>query len=732
MTEAQEGVLGVDVGGTFTDFVAIEDTGIRTWKRLSTPAAPEAAVLAGAGDLAGQRLAHGSTVATNALLERRGPRTILVTTEGFRDLLVIRRQERPALYELEPRRRPHVVSRGDVITVRERIGASGEVVVPLDDTEVARVVEQARTLQAEAVAICLLFSYLRPEHEARLAQALRDAGFPVSVSHEVLPEHREYERASTTAINAFLQPAVRHYLGGIAEQSTGLRVMHSAGGLTDAATAGQRPVSMVTSGPAGGVLGALAVARAAGHEQVITFDMGGTSTDVSLCPGEPRYRSATEVDGLALHTPMVDIVTVGAGGGSIARLDAGGALAVGPQSAGADPGPACYGRGTLPTVSDANLVLGRLRPEEPLGGSVVPDLDRAREALATLGNPETAAASVVEVANATMARALRRVSLERGYDSAGFTLVAFGGAGPLHACELAAELGIGQVLVPRHAGVLSAIGIAAAPEVIERGQGLLLPLGEDAAEPIAATASTLEDQAVTDLQAAGGALAGLIWAADVRYRGQAHELRVATERPAPDAIADAFHAAHEREYGFATRERQVELVALRCRAEGPPRTLPEFGLAVDTGAPEPATITLAGGARAVHIPRTALPLGATQEGPRRRHPARRNDVHSRGLGRHGRLRRQPGGEALMNDDPARLAVWNALLASVAEEMGVTLWRTGHSPNIRERRDFSCAVFDAEERWWRRPPTFPFTSARCPNRSPPSLPSPPGARAMSPS
>ena len=615
MDGTQDRVLGVDVGGTFTDFVAIGEDGVRTWKRLSTPAAPDEAVLAGAGDLAGQRLAHGSTVATNALLERRGPRTVLVTTEGFRDLLVIRRQERPSLYDLEPRRTPHVVARGDVITVRERVGADGEVVTPLDDAEVARVVEEARSVGAEAIAICLLFSYLRPEHEARLATALREAGFAVSASHEVFPEHREYERASTTAINAFLQPTTRRYLGGIDAYASGLRVMHSAGGLTDATTAGERPVSMVTSGPAGGVLGALAVAQAAGIEQVITFDMGGTSTDVSLCPGEPRYRSATEVDGLAVHTPMVDIVTVGAGGGSIARLDAGGALAVGPESAGADPGPACYGRGTLPTVSDANLVLGRLRPEAPLGGSVLPDLDRAREALGALGAPEDAAAAVVEVANATMARALRRVSLERGYDPAEFTLVAFGGAGPLHACELAAELGIGRVLVPRHAGVLSAVGIATAPEVIERGQGLLLTLDEDAAEPVATTAAALEGQAVAELQAAGGALTARTWAADVRYRGQAHELRVAFEGPTPEAIAEAFHAAHEREYGFATAERTVELVALRCRAEGAARALPETAVEVVAGAGEPESITLAGGERAACVARASLAVGGTLDGP---------------------------------------------------------------------------------------------------------------------
>ncbi len=615
MAETHDGVLGVDVGGTFTDFVAIEESGIRTWKRLSTPSAPEEAVLAGAGDLTAGRLAHGSTVATNALLERRGPRTVLVTTEGFRDLLVIRRQERPALYDLEPRRRPHVVARGDVISVRERVGADGEVVIPLDDAEVARVVDEARAMNAETIAICLLFSYLRPQHEARIAGALREAGFAVSASHEVLPEHREYERASTTAINAFLQPSVRRYLGGIDERFPGLRVMHSAGGLADAATTGERPVSMVTSGPAGGVLGALAVAKAAGHEQVITFDMGGTSTDVSLCPGEPRYRSATEVDGLAVHTPMVDIVTVGAGGGSIARLDSGGALAVGPESAGADPGPACYGRGTLPTVSDANLVLGRLRPEAPLGGSVLPDLGRALESLSTLGEPEKVAAAVVEVANATMARALRRVSLERGYDPASFTLVAFGGAGPLHACELAAELGISRVLIPRHAGVLSAIGIATAPEVIERGQGLLLTLDAASAEPIGATATTIEEQAATDLRAAGGVVTELTWAADVRYRGQAHELRVAVKEPAPDAITEAFHAAHEREYGFATPERAVELVALRCRAQGASRPMPEAGVDANAGTDEPSSITLAGDMRAVHAPRSSLAVNATLHGP---------------------------------------------------------------------------------------------------------------------
>ncbi len=611
-------VLGVDIGGTFTDFVALREHGIRTWKRLSTPAAPEAAVVAGAGADVARRLAHGSTVATNALLERRGPRTVLVTTEGFRDLLVIRRQERPALYDLEPQRRPHVVARGDVISVRERIGAGGEVVEPLAEAEVERVVTEAQALGAEAIAICLLFSYLRPDHEARLASALREAGFDVSASHEVLPEYREYERASTTAINAFLRPTVRHYLGALGTHFGGLRVMHSAGGLTDAAAAGERPVAMVTSGPAGGVLGALAVAGAAGHERIITFDMGGTSTDVSLCPGEPRYRSAAEIDGLALHTPMVDIVTVGAGGGSIARIDEGGALAVGPQSAGADPGPACYGRGTLPTVSDANLVLGRLRPDVALGETVRPDLGRARAALETLGDPTAISAAVVEVANVTMARALRRVSLERGYDPADFTLVAFGGAGPLHACELADEVGIARVLVPRHAGVFSAIGIATAPEAIERSQGLLLALHEpstDAEAAIGATARSLQAQVGAELSAGGSELAATRWAADARYHGQAHELRVTVAEPSATAIVEAFHEAHTREYGFEARQRSVELVTLRCRAEGPAGAFPPAPLEATGPTLEPEPIVLGDGTAALHLRRDGLTAGRTIEGP---------------------------------------------------------------------------------------------------------------------
>jgi N-methylhydantoinase A len=568
--------LGVDVGGTFTDFFAFGPEGIRTWKRLSTPSAPEAAVLAGLEGRAFERVVHGSTVATNALLERRGPRTVLVTTEGFKDLLEIRRQERPRLYDLEPQRAAHVVRRGDVVPVRERLSHMGEALIPLSDEEVRRVVAAVRTLGAESVAVCLLFSYRNPGHEQRLAGALRAAGFEVSASHEVLPEHREYERASTTAINAFLRPTVRRYVERLGEALPGLRIMHSAGGTAAPAEVAARPVSMVTSGPAGGVLGALAVARAAGIGNIVTLDMGGTSTDVSLCMGEPRFRSAAEVDGLAVHTPLIDLVTVGAGGGSIGRMDAGGALVVGPESAGADPGPACCGRGTAPTVSDANLVLGRMRAERFLGGQMKLDQGRAAAALRRLADPVAAAQGMVRVVNANMARALRAVSLERGFDPAEFALVAFGGAGPIHACELAEQLGMPRVLVPRYPGVLSALGMVTAAEVVERSVGLLLTVGEGSAEALGMASEKLEEVARRDFRESGHDLAGasLTWAVDARYAGQAHELRVDIESPMPGEIERAFHEAHERQYGYSLPGRPVEVVTLRARLMAPEPLLP--------------------------------------------------------------------------------------------------------------------------------------------------------------
>ncbi len=561
--------LGIDVGGTFTDFVEVaEDGSLRTWKRLSTPVNPERAIVEGIAGAAAARYVHGSTVATNALLERRGPRVALVTTEGFRDILIIRRQTRPRLYELEPRRSPHVVARGDSVTARERMGATGDAVVELTDGEIEAVVDRCRKLDAEDVAVCLLHSFAYPEHERRLAEALADGGFEVSASIEIAPQVREYERASTTAINAFLRPTIRTYIEKLEKALPGVRVIRSDASLASTQQAGSRPISMLLSGPAGGVLGALSVARLAGIEKIVTFDMGGTSTDVALCPGEPLLRGSMEIDSLTVLASTIDIETVGAGGGSIARLDAGNAMVVGPESAGADPGPACYGKGELPTVTDANLVLGRLRPEQRLGESVAPDIDRARLAMASLGPPEDAARAVIEVVNANMARSLSRVSLERGFDTSEFTLVAFGGAGPLHACALAQQLGFGRVFVPRFPGVLSALGMLTAPEAAERTQGLVLALEPGSDGHLREAAHQLDEEARAEMKTAGAETERTSWSGDARYAGQAHELRVSVAKPTRESFTAALHAAHEQRYGYSRPDATVELVTLRARAEG--------------------------------------------------------------------------------------------------------------------------------------------------------------------
>jgi N-methylhydantoinase A len=516
--------VGVDVGGTFTDLVAIVDGELVTAKVPSIPGAEAggvAAALRASGVADVDVLAHGTTVATNTLLERRGARTALVTTEGFRDVIEIGRQDRASLYDLTAHKPAPLVPSELRLTVRERMGPEG-VLVSLDEASLAAAVDALRAAKVEAVAVCLLFSFLHPEHERRVGEALRAAlpGVTVSLSTELLPEFREYERCSTTAANAYLAPAVSAYLAEIEPPPL---VMQSSGGVADVATASARPAACVLSGPAAGVAGAAFVAGVSGFEDVLTFDMGGTSTDVAtVLGGQAQVTAETVVAGVPIRFPMIDVHTIGAGGGSIAWLDEGGALRVGPCSAGARPGPACYGRGgEEPTVTDANLVLGYLGDGAVLGSEVVLDRAAAERVLAQLGlEPVEAALGVIRVVNANMARALRVVSVERGIDPRELALVAFGGAGPLHVCALAEELGIERVLVPAASGVLSALGLAVAD--LRRDY-----VGRSFEELEAQV--DLPDATVTRL-------------VDARYPGQSYELTI-------EEGAD-FGAAHEQRYGF--------------------------------------------------------------------------------------------------------------------------------------------------------------------------------------
>ena len=581
-------LLGVDVGGTFTDFVYVEGGRTRIAKRPSTPSDPGRAIVDGLRELgwAPTDVVHGSTVATNTLLTRTGAPTALIMTRGFRDTLEIGRQARPDLYALHPTRPDPLVGEELRFEVAERVSAEGEIIEPLDEAQLAEVLNRIAASGVQSAAICFLFSFINPAHERRAAALARERGLSVSASHEVLPQHREYERTSTTVANAYLAPVMSSYLNRLERslsehagesEPIGLRIMQSNGGSLSASGAGEQAVRTVLSGPAGGVAGAFAAAVAAGHEQAITFDMGGTSADVSLCPGRLLERTDLTIEGMPIRTPAVDLHTVGAGGGSIAWFDAGGALRVGPQSAGADPGPAAYGHGEAPTVTDAHAVLGRLRPEQRLGGTIALDPQRAERALRSVaepfgGDPARAAAAVIDVVNANMARALRVISVERGHDPARFTLVAFGGAGPLHACDLAEALGIPAALIPPSPGVLSASGILSADVTrdAERGAHLAISSTGGGANlgALQEVYEALREQARAAIAADGYREDVRIeYAADLRYRGQSHELTVGL--PGYDsaaAIREAFQAAHEERFGFRDEARDVELVTARVKA----------------------------------------------------------------------------------------------------------------------------------------------------------------------
>jgi len=542
--------IGVDTGGTFTDVVADDGT---IAKVPSTPDDPGQAVRSGAaavlpeGEVRPASLAHGTTVATNALLERRGGRVALVTNEGFADVIEIARQDRPSLYDPWADRPHPLVDREDRLEVPGRLAPDGTELAPVTATEVPEVPDGV-----EAVAVCLLHSDLNPDHERRIAGVLAGRGHDVSASIDVSPEFREYERTVTTVANAYLRPRCRRYLEGLEGAADEVLVMTSAGGLAEVERGAAVPVSLLLSGPAGGVLAAAAAAEAAGFPDVVTFDMGGTSTDVCLVQGGiPAPAGERTVGGFPIRMPSLDVHTIGAGGGSIAAVDPGGALQVGPRSAGARPGPACYGwGGEEPTVTDANLVAGRLDPDAELPGIGRLDVDASRRALARAG---VTADDVLTVVDAAMEEAVRAVSVARGVDPAGLALVAFGGAGPLHACAIADALGMAAVVVPARAGVLSALGCLAAPRQHDLVRSW--PHGAD---------TTGLDQALADLaEEAGSALPGaeVTTAVECRYVGQSHEIRV-------PAIGE-FAAAHQQRNGYARPDATVEVVALRATARRP-------------------------------------------------------------------------------------------------------------------------------------------------------------------
>jgi N-methylhydantoinase A len=591
--------VGVDTGGTFTDFVFEQDGRLNLFKLPSTPSDPSLAIQQGLTRICaetGSRLdqieiVHGTTVGTNALLQRRGARTALITTSGFEDVLVIGRQARPELYNLNAIKPPPLVADELRLGIKERVVASGEVIEPLDERDLARLVRKLKQSKVEAIAISLLFSFLHPEHEERIAVALAKLDVPLSISSRILPEYREYERTSTVVINAYLQPLMGRYLerlsksglnnprSSAAKNRLNLRVMQSSGGSISAEVAASEPVRTILSGPSGGVVGALRAAQSAGIKNVITFDMGGTSTDVALCnSGVIRTTNEATVAGLPVAVSVMDIHTVGAGGGSIARVDEGGSLRVGPDSAGADPGPACYGRSLLPTVTDAHVVLGHFAGAGLLGGEFKLDEKRARGAIAILAEDlsrvsgkrtsiSAAAQGVLAVANTNMERALRHISVERGHDPRQFALLPFGGAGGLHAVDLARALRIPIVIMPTAPGALSAVGVLVADVIKDQSRTVMFTYGAKETAKLAGVFAEMEKEATKVLRAEGFPVARQRHERSLamRYRGQSFELEI---RNITGDLGAEFHRVHRERYGYAQEQSEIEIVSARVRSFG--------------------------------------------------------------------------------------------------------------------------------------------------------------------
>ena len=580
--------IGIDIGGTFTDFVIFHPVSnqIFTYKVLSTPQNQALAVLAGLEqfqNLKASKIIHGSTVATNALLERKGAKTALITTQGFKDILLIGRQNRPSLYDWAIAKPTPLIPPELSYEVNERIDCDGAILHALNPEDIYPIILALEAKGVQSVAISLLFSFLHPQHEMEIASRLRAADFFVSASSEIIPEYREYERTSTTAVNAYVSPILEKYLSALSSaiHETHLMVMQSNGGMISLEKARQNGVRCILSGPAGGVIAAqylTEIALKSGNQPVhgpptvklITFDMGGTSTDVSLINQSPGISSESIIGGYPIGIPVLDIHTIGAGGGSIAYADQGGALRVGPQSAGAEPGPACYGRGDLPTVTDANLVLGRLVPEHFLGGKMHLDIDRAWKSIERLAmklglSTTQCAQGIITVANAHMEHALRVISVERGFDPREFMLFSFGGAGGLHAAELARSMRVPRVLVSPFASVLSAFGMLAADLVLDYVRTVMLS-DTTPIELIQSLFEPLIRQGETEILGQGIDRRNLTIQlyVDARYQGQSYELTI----PFSDQWVGEFHRSHQNTYGYSSLETNLELVNLRVKAIG--------------------------------------------------------------------------------------------------------------------------------------------------------------------
>lgn len=580
--------IAIDTGGTFTDCVYLDAGQLFVIKVRSTPDNPAKAVLeclGKIGDLQQLELRHGTTVGTNAMLERKGARVAFVTTAGFEDTIAIGRQARPELYNLSSPGPACLVPAELRFGVSERVTAEGDIICSPEKRELEALAKRIMASDAESIAISTLFSFLRPRNELQVEATLRGLALPISTSHRILPEFREYERASTVVVNAYLIPVMQKYLLSLEHQIAAkykrsrVHVMQSSGGIISAGTAAAEPVRTILSGPAGGVVGASRVAAAAGIARVIGLDMGGTSTDVFLFDADQQsaqLRSESHVSGVPVSVPMLDIHTIGAGGGSLAIFDRGGLLRVGPESAGSVPGPICFGKGKQATVTDANLLLGRLDGASFVGGAIELDIDRTRNAFCelkgSLPSIEEFASGILRVVESNMERAIRYVSVERGHDPREFVLMAFGGGGPVHACALARSLQIPKVLIPAVPGALSALGILLADATRERSRTVMLPgemlLGlEEHFESLEAEAReefSIEDALIVERSI------------DLRYKGQGYELNI----PYSSKAAEAFHLRHGQQFGFADRNRQLELVNVRVRLRLPaePFTFAEAAL----------------------------------------------------------------------------------------------------------------------------------------------------------